>query len=244
MQYMGGKFRQSREICHVLWPYILPNTVYVEPFCGGMWSAARVAKELKPGIMILNDINKPLMLLWEKCMKDGVEWLPDYPDAEMYQWYKEHHPDNDPLTAYIGFGFSFGGAWFSTYIKPGTSHNGDQKKSIYNKIRWLRTANVKLFNTDYINLSIPDRAVVYLDPPYENRTKAHPFGEFDYGVFWDYVRDLSKRCTVFTSCYECPEDFYTIVTWGDTVHRYTDGKREKQYTDGTCERLVRFNEEY
>ena len=63
MRYMGGKFRQSKAICQVLKPYINKNTVYVEPFCGGMWSAARVARELKPKEMILNDINKPLMLV-------------------------------------------------------------------------------------------------------------------------------------------------------------------------------------
>lgn len=244
MQYMGGKFRQSRGICRILKPYIQPDTVYVEPFCGGMWSAARVAKELKPGRMILNDVNKPLMLLWDRCMKDGADWLPDYPDAEMHRWYKEHQPEDDPLTAYIGFGFSFGGAWFSTYIKPGTSHNGDQKKSIENKVRWLRNANTVLSNADYTELDIPDGAVVYLDPPYGNRTKAHHFEKFDYDAFWGYTRQLSTRCAVFTSCFECPDDFRAVLEWGDTVHRYTDGKRSRRYTDGTNERLVKYIEEH
>lgn len=48
MQYMGGKFRQSKVIVEVLRPYITPDTVYVEPFCGGLNSAARIAKDLKP----------------------------------------------------------------------------------------------------------------------------------------------------------------------------------------------------
>lgn len=48
MQYMGGKFRQSKAIVEVLRPYVTTDTIYVEPFCGGLNSAARIAKDLKP----------------------------------------------------------------------------------------------------------------------------------------------------------------------------------------------------
>lgn len=241
MRYMGGKFRQSKAICQVLKPYVKEDTIYVEPFCGGMWSAARVARELHPRGMILNDINKPLMLLWEKCLKEGCDWLPSYPTVEEYAKYKEEQPENDPLTAYYGFGFSFGGAWYTSYIKPGTSHNGNQVRSIKRKIDALsQTPFLALYCGSYKDLGIPDGAVVYCDPPYEGRTKAHHFDSFDFPQFWQWVRDLSKRCTVFVSCFDCPEDFETVYSWGDTVHRYTDGKREAGYTDGTCERLVKY----
>lgn len=240
MQYMGGKFRQSKAIVEVLRPYVNPNTVYVEPFCGGMWSAARVAKELKPGMMVLNDINKPLMLLWERCLREGCDWLPEYPTLEEYNKYKKEQPEDDPLTAYYGFGFSFGGGYFNSYIKPGTSHNGNQVKSIERKVRSLSNVDLNLVCGDYKDLCIPNGAVVYLDPPYEGRTKAHHFDSFNYDEFWNYVRELSKRCAVFTSCFDCPHDFKTVYSWGDTVHRYTDGKRQTSYTDGTCEKLVRY----
>lgn len=242
MQYMGGKFRQSKAIVEVLKPFINKDTVYVEPFCGGMWSAARVARELHPGRMILNDINKPLMLLWEKCLKDGCDWLPQYPTLEEYNKYKQEQPEDDPLTAYYGFGFSFGGAYYTSYIKPGTSHNGDQVKSVKKKVDLIGQVNVDLHIGSYKDLIIPDNAVVYLDPPYEGRTKAHHFDKFDYDEFWEWVRQLSKRCVVFTSCFDCPTGFDTVYEWGDTVHRYTDGKRETGYTDGTCEKLVKYKE--
>ena len=99
MQYMGGKFRQSKGIVEVLRPYLTQGTVYVEPFCGGMWSAARVAKELKPSLMILNDINKPLILLWEKCIREGCNWLPQYPTLEEYNKYKREQPEDDNHTS-------------------------------------------------------------------------------------------------------------------------------------------------
>lgn len=241
MQYMGGKFRQSKAIVQCLKPFFNESTVYVEPFCGGMWSAARVIKELHPKESILNDINKPLMLLWDRCIREGVEWLPQYPTPEQYNAYKTSKDENDPLTAYYGFGFSFGGAWFTSYIKPGTSHNGDQRKSIQKKVDAIKQCNIVLTNKSYIDLSISEGSVVYCDPPYEGRTKAHNFKEFNYEEFWQWVRNLSKRCVVLTSCFDHPSDFKVVYAWGDTVHRYTDGKREKQYTDGTCEKLVVWN---
>ena len=244
MRYMGGKFRQSKAIVEVLKPYITPDTVYVEPFCGGMWSAARIAKELKPGIMILNDINKPLMLLWDKCIKEGCDWLPV--DAETiereYQGYKARQDENDPLTAWYGIALSFGGKWFGgvarhTKGQQETTYEAE-RKSMYKKIDSLLTTQVELHTGSYKNLEIPDGAIVYCDPPYEGRTKAHHFNGFNYGRFWQWVRELSKRCTVFTSCFDCPNDFETVYEWGDTVVRHLNSKG----TDGTNERLVKYNE--
>lgn len=244
MRYMGGKFRQSKAIVEVLRPYIDPNTVYVEPFCGGMWSAARVAKELKPGLVILNDINRPLMLLWEKCLREGCDWLPV--DAEQvereYPKYRTTQDENDPLTAWYGIALSFGGKWFGgvarhTKGQQETTYEAE-RKSMYKKIDSLRMVQTELHTGSYNELEIPNNAVVYLDPPYEGRTKAHHFDKFDYTEFWQWVRELSKRCTVFTSCFDCLEDFETVYEWGDTVVRHLNGKG----TDGTNERLVKYNE--
>ena len=240
MQYMGGKFRQRRAIADALRPYIDRDTTYVEPFLGGAWSAAYIAEKLKPANMILNDINKPLMLLWDRCLREGCDWLPSYPTREEYEDYKRRQPEDDPLTAFYGFGFSFGGCWYSSYIKPGTSHNGDQVKSIQRKVDQLKGVPVELHNSDYSDISIPSGAVVYCDPPYEGRTKAHHFDEFDYTKFWQWVRELSQRCVVVCSAFVAPEDFVTVYDWGDTVHRYTDGKNTSEYTDGTTEKLIRY----
>lgn len=234
MQYMGGKYRQSRGIVECIRPYAEDGFTYVEPFCGGMWSAARVCMDLHPGRVILNDVNRPLMLLWDRCLEDGVDWLPGYPTREEYELCKSRMDEDDPITAYYGFGFSFGGRWFKSYIKPGTSHNGDQRKSIRRKVDSLRPYDPELRCESYEVLDIPDGAVVYCDPPYEGRTKAHHFDTFDYGMFWDWVRDLSTRCTVFTSCFEFPGDFREVYRWGDTVVRHNHGHGH----DGTCERMV------
>lgn len=240
MWYMGGKFRQSKQIVEMLRPYFNGNTIYVEPFCGGLWSAARIAKELKPNKMILNDVNKPLMLLWEKCYNEGCDWLPtDMQEIEQhYHEIKAAADDNNPLTAWYGIACSFGGKWFGGVAR--SSHNGNgvgfepQKRSTAEKVRCVSMCNPQFFIDSYESLTIPDGAVVYCDPPYEGRTKAHHFNKFDYELFWKWVRELSTRCVVFTSCFDCPSDFKTVYNWGDTVVRHLNSKGK----DGTCEKLV------
>ena len=244
MRYMGGKFRQSKAICQILKPYVNPSTVYVEPFCGGMWSAARVAKELRPKKMILNDINKPLMLLWEKCLKNGCDWLPvDIEQIENeYPKYKLTQDENDPLTAWYGVALSFGGKWFGgvarRYYKGQREKSYEsERKSTYKKIDSLRMVETEMHTGSYKNLEIPNGAVVYCDPPYKGRVKAHHFDNFNYDEFWEWVRELSNRCIVFTSCFDCPADFETVYEWGDTVtrHLYSQG------SDNTNERMVKYN---
>lgn len=247
MWYTGGKFRQSKAICQTLKPHINPNAVYVEPFCGGMWSAARVAKELRPKKMVLNDINKPLMLLWEKCLKNGCDWLPVDPLVieENYPKYKAAQDENDPLTAWYGVALSFGGKWFGGVARvkkldakhPYGANYGYCRVSTQKKVDSLRMVETEMHTGSYKGLEIPNGAVVYCDPPYEGRTKAHHFNGFNYGEFWGWVRELSKRCTVFTSCFDCPEDFETVYEWGDTVVRHLNSRG----SDGTNERLVKYN---
>lgn len=192
--------------------------------------------------MILSDINKPLMLLWEKCLEDGCDWLPV--DAEQvereYPKYKNMHDENDPLTAWYGIALSFGGKWFGGVArhakgKQETTYEAE-RKSMHKKIDSLRTVKIELRTGSYKDLVIPNDAVVYLDPPYEGRTKAHHFNEFDYNEFWQWVRDLSKRCTVFTSCFDCPTDFETVYEWGDTIVRHLNSRG----SDGTNEKLVKW----
>lgn len=240
MRYMGGKFRQSRAIVECLRPYAEEGFTYAEPFCGGMWSAARVCRDLHPGRVILNDLNEPLMLLWARVLREGADWLPtDMQEIEEnYQRYKCEGGEDDPLTAWYGIACSFGGKWFAGVArsKGGTDFE-PQRRSTARKGDALRPYRPELSRGDYRDLDVPDGAVVYCDPPYEGRTKGHHFDTFDYGEFWQWVRDLSARCTVFTSCFDAPDDFRDVYRWGDTVVRHN----HRHGSDGTCERLVMYD---
>lgn len=244
MWYMGGKFKQSKEIVNAIRERTEPGFTYVEPFCGGMWSASRVCRDLEPGRVILADINESLVRLWNKCLDEGCDWLPvDIDEIESnYHRYKDVQDMSDPLTAWYGVACSFGGKWFGGVARSNdNAFNGrgfkPQRDSTARKVNSLNTRNVDpVACCQYDELYIPDGSMVYLDPPYEGRTKAYKFDKFDYGKFWQYVRDLSGRCTVITSCFDCPDDFETVYAWGDTVVRHNHSKG----SDGTCERLVQY----
>ena len=193
---------------------------YVEPFCGGLSSAYAVSRVCHPSSILLNDANRPLMLLYERCMAEGVGWLPDDPDevAEMFYRYKESQDMNDPLTAWLGIGCSYSGLWFSKPLgvrKDGYVYARGCKNSLGRRIDQLRGS--KLMCVDYKDVPIEDGSVVYLDPPYEGTTCKYPNSDMDYARFWDYARDLSGRCRVVVSCFQHPEDFREVVCFGDTI---------------------------
>jgi len=214
MRYMGGKFRQSKAICQVLKPHITSETIYVEPFCGGLNSAARVAKDLSPRTILLNDANESLILMHEKCYTEGTDWLPLDVSRETFNEYKAKQPEDDPLTAWIGIGYCLLPDWFHSYAPYAakSAKNGHTRC-----INWLRNCtNIQFSHGDYRDMSIPDKSVVYLDPPYDSKGGYHN-KQFDIPEFWEWARELSKRCTVFTSCFNCPVDFEIIHEWGNTV---------------------------
>lgn len=236
MRYMGGKFRQSKAIVQCLKPYFNDNTVYVEPFAGGLNSAARVARELHPRRMILNDDNQSLILMHEKCYKEGVDWLPLDVSRDTFNKYKATQPMDDPLTAWIGIGYCLMSDWYHSYapyVAEGTKRGHERC------MQWLRCCDDVAFTcSDYRNFSIPDDAVVYCDPPYDAKGCYHN-KQFDISTFWQWARDLSKRCTVFVSCFSYPPDFEEVHSWGDTVsikHRKTGAEKRRVEN----ERLVRY----
>lgn len=253
MRYMGGKFRQRRAIADALRPYIDGDTTYVEPFLGGGWSFAHVIETCRPGHAIGADVNGSLVELWKKVVAEGVDWLPtSLEEVEAnYHAYKDAQDMSDPLTAWYGVACSFGGKWYGGVAR--SSHNGgfdgaglygEQARSTEKKAASMRACpDLTLLCSSYDELEIPDGAVVYCDPPYsggKTRTKAHRFEQFDVDAYYGWVRELSRRCVVVCSTFDAPEDFEVLYDWGDTVHRYTDGKNTSEYTDGTTEKLIRY----
>lgn len=250
MWYMGGKFRQCRAIADALRPYINGDTTYVEPFLGGGWSFAHVIETCRPGHAIGADVNGSLVELWRKVVAEGTDWLPvSLEEVEAnYHAYKDAQDMSDPLTAWYGVACSFGGKWYG-----GVAHHTEngvvdrnsfksQARSTEHKAASMRTCpDLTLLCCSYEDLEIPDGAVVYCDPPYsggKSRTKAHRFDDFDVDAYYGWVRDLSRRCVVVCTTFDPPEDFEVVYDWGDTVHRYTDGKNTSEYTDGTTEKLI------
>ena len=242
MHYMGGKHRQSKDIVRVLKERHGSGFKYCEPFCGSMSSSVRVMKELNPSHTRLSDINKPLMKLWAGLVSGSIK-LPRFITDEEYDRHKMIRDMEDPMTAWFGVAVSFGGKWFGGLARHsrGKLDHYDfapQVNSTMKKVEVLRRFDPDLRELDYHEATKNLRGwVVYLDPPYAGRTKAHCFESFDTELFWDRVRKLSVNNDVYVSAFDHPDDFDVVHNWGNTIVGHHAAKPK----DSTSEKLVTWN---
>lgn len=206
---MGGKSQIASQIAQVLeaarWG---PDQPYVEPFVGGASVIAKI-----DGPRLAYDSHAGLIALYNALL-DG--WIP--PDTVTEDMYKAAQAGayGPALTAFIGFGCSYGGRWFRGYAR-GKKHNGDpQNFALYTKNSLLAAlpylVGVKFAQADYRDLT-PRGALVYCDPPYYGRSGyADPF---DSATFWAWARATSRENIVIVSEYSAPSDWIPI--WARSV---------------------------
>ena len=202
---MGGKSRISKQIAEILNSAIDKNTPFVSLFCGSCAIELKVQADVK----ILNDKHPYLIAMWQ-ALQNG--WMPpDVVTKEEYYRVKANMDENPALTGFVGFGCSFGGKWWGGYAKDkrGDDYCGQAKRGLLKDLVGIQSATFTCL--DYHDVEIPDGAVVYCDPPYANTT-GYTVGQFDTNEFWDYMRQLSKRCDVYISEESAPDDFECI--WG------------------------------
>ena len=203
MQYMGGKSRISKQIAEILNSAIDKNKPFVSLFCGSCAIESKVQADVK----ILNDKHPYLIAMWQ-ALQNG--WTPpDVVTKEEYYRVKANMDENPALTGFIGFGCSFGGKWWGGYAKDkrGDDYCGQAKRGLLKDLVGIQSATFTCL--DYRDVEIPDGAVVYCDPPYVNTT-GYTVGQFDTNEFWNYMRQLSKRCDVYISEESAPNDFECI----------------------------------
>lgn len=141
--------------------------------------------------------------------------------------YVKSHKDEDPgLTGYVGFACSYSGKWFGGLArnKRGEDFCAGASHSIYRDLNGLK--NAEFLCGDYRDVEVPDGSVVYLDPPYKGTT-GYSTGDFDHDAFWEYVRELSKRCTVLVSEETAPDDFTCV--WSKQIARQVDVRQGRVY---------------
>ena len=171
--------------------------------------------------------------MW-KGLQDG--WRPpDIITKDEYYYIKEHKDENPALTGFVGFGCSFGGKWFGGLAanKKGDNYCTRAERSLLKDFEGVKDAIFTCL--DYRDVVIPDNAVVYADCPYVGVT-GYSLGNFDHEAFWDYMRKLSQRCTVFISEQQAPDDFE--VVWEQEVIRTLDVNKDNQ--PKKVERLFRY----
>ena len=200
---MGGKSRISKQIAEILNSAINRDTPFVSLFCGSCAIESKVQADVK----ILNDKHPYLIAMWQ-ALQNG--WTPpDVVTKEEYYRVKANMDENPALTGFVGFGCSFGGKWWGGYAKDkrGDDYCGQAKRGLLKDLVGIQSATFTCL--DYRDVEIQDGAVVYCDPPYVNTT-GYTVGQFNTNEFWDYMRQLSKRCNVYISEESAPDDFECI----------------------------------
>ena len=107
LYYVGNKRRIAKPISAYL-ESIRAGREFWEPFCGGLGITAVMS-----GPRVASDISEPLITLY-KALQQGWD-PPEVLTREEYAQLKKRQDPYDPLTAFAGFGCSFGGKWFGGY---------------------------------------------------------------------------------------------------------------------------------
>lgn len=233
---MGSKSRLKKELIPIIESYINNSTTYyIEPFVGG----ANVIDSVKFNRKIGYDKHSQLIALLN-AIKNGYR-PPEKITVEHYNDVKDSfkNKDNkyeDYYYGAIGFLGAFRGLFFdsqgcSDYISQGRVRNNyvESRKNILKQQESFQ--GVDFVCKDYKDIQIPDRSVVYCDPPYQNTSQKGYADKdtFDYTYFWNWVRELSKRCTVLVSEYNAPDDFNCI--WEKEVSTNLSVQSRKRDTE-------------
>ena len=185
----------------------------VSLFCGGLSVETKLAPYFDR--IICNDKQEYLIELY-RSVQGG--WKPPMElTEEQYKYIREHPQENKALTAFAGFGCSFGGKWFGGYGRHGTKDKHALERSMCEESRRALLRDINILNNaeftclDYRDVPLPPQCIIYADPPYKGKMAAYGLHEeFDSGEFWQWCRDHSKDHMIFISELEAPPDFAPI----------------------------------
>lgn len=224
MRYVSGKTKIAKNISLAVHTHTQDNSLtLVSLFCGGLSVEVKLSQYFNK--IICNDKQEYLIELY-KAVQNG--WIPpDVITEEDYKYIKEHKDENKALTGFVGFGCSFGGKWFGGYGRHGTkgqhakerSMCQESKRGLLRDIEILKDA--QFICSDYKDIVLPEKCVIYADPPYKNKLAAYGLKEkFDTEEFWEWCRTNSKEHDIFISELEAPSDFISI--WERKILRQID----------------------
>lgn len=212
MQYVGGKQKSGgQHIAAAIKQYakFVKTDIIKEPLCGGL----SVTSRLEGFDIEARDACVPLITLYQKLQKGWVP--PTYVSRETWEKYKENPDPHDPMTAFVGFGCSRSGDWFSSFIED--YKYTDRRvpaafaasSSLIKKID--KCKKVKFRSGDYRDT--PIQGVMYCDIPYLNTVQYPAVGPFDHAKFWTHVTEVSKKIPVLVSELVAVDGFVSIKEW-------------------------------
>lgn len=217
MKYMGSKRRLVKYLLPIILKDRRPDQWYVEPFMGGCNMLCEVS-----GNRIGNDLNHYMAAMWEALVYKGWE-PPEFISEDFYDDIKVNKDLHPPeLVGFAGVAVTFGSKWFSTYARNnrGVNYAMEGRRKLHLQIEKLKGVIFK--SESYDALNIPDKSIIYCDPPYAKTAKYKD--SFEHSAFWNWCRNMEGMGhDVFISEYAAPQDFECI--W--SMEMSTNMKAEK-----------------
>lgn len=223
MHYLGSKARHAKEITAITLAGRRADQIYVEPFVGG----GNVIVNVPQGAgRIANDKNFAMVSLLDQLGNHG--WLPPetMTKAEWRKVMKDKDqtaslsPEGQALFAFAATGPTFGSMWAGQWAKDYPGMEGTRyrqaREAAIRDVPGL--TGIEFHHGSFADLVIPDRALVYCDPPYFGTTgyagatvqilegESNSKNSWKASVFWRWADALVDRgCSVFVSEYRGPE---------------------------------------
>lgn len=206
MKYMGSKNRIAKYILPIILENRTEGQYYVEPFVGG----ANMIDKVK-GNRIGGELNKYVYSLLKK-ISDG--WLPPTDITEDLWKDVKNNKDKyeDYFVGYCGICLSFGAVWFCSYARDKKGNRNYAEESFRNLSKQApKLIGIDFFNCSYEKLIIPEKSIIYCDPPYFGTDKYRGFEQIDHDFFWNWCRQKKKEGhEIFISEFNAPSDFKKV----------------------------------
>ena len=224
MRYMGSKRRIAKEILPIILKDRKLGQCYVEPFVGGCNTFAEV-----PEPKIGADSHQYLIALLQAAAKG---WLPPKTVTKEEYNLVMSDKDKDPtLTGYCGFALTFGNKWSGGYVSYESEdrwgHKHKDETGYLNAVKtYPKIKNCTFVHSDYLDLKVPLKSIIYCDPPYESTTK-YAGKNFNSAIFWGWCENKVKEGhKVFVSEYSAPEGW--VPVWEKSHTTKLNGNNNKK----------------
>ena len=208
---MGSKNRYAKQLLSIILKDRRPGQWYVEPFVGGANMIDKVE-----GDRIGADLN-PYLIQALVSIRDCLHELPKNNKEFTEEQYKDlRKGDTYKHKGYAGFAFSYSGKWLGGWSRDGQGRRDYVAESYRNAEKQSpKLGGMKLVACGYSELDIPEKSIIYCDPPYAGTTKYKD--DFDHVAFWAWCRDMvAREHDVFVSEYAAPNDFGCV--WSKEVN--------------------------
>jgi DNA adenine methylase len=227
MQYLGGKAGPGARIAQLCSERLGDNALFVDMFCGSL----NVVRHIETPRRLAVDACGPLIVMWRAALRGWVP--PTEVSREEYDGVKVTQDPNDPLTAFVLFGCSFGGKWCGGYAKNRPTQRYAEHASHQVVAKASDCIGTVLEHADFQE-KCPGcwspGTVLYCDPPYAGTTGYTALKRFDSGAFWDWAGEHAQRgVNVFVSEYSAPDSWQLVDEQVATqAGRLTPGSKEKR----------------